>query len=102
MRFPNGAVAAAALVLVAALAAVAVGCAKPRPCTIIPMQLDLVRYDAKQVEKQVTAKEGEVSSLQANVDMARTRLTQLEQEEAELNKAIAAARADSAAKGRKK
>jgi septal ring factor EnvC (AmiA/AmiB activator) len=96
MRFYNGAVLAAALALTVG------GCAKPRPCTIIPMQLELVRYDSEQIEKQVTAKVSEVASLQSNIDMARTRLSQLEQETADLEKVIEAAKADSSAAGRKK
>jgi hypothetical protein len=96
MRFQYGAVLAAALALTAG------GCAKPRPCTIIPMQLELVRYESDQVEKQVTAKAAEVASLQSNIDMARTRLVQLGQEASDLEKAIAEAKADSVAAGRKK
>lgn len=96
MRFHNGATVAAALVLAT------VGCAKPRPCAIIPMQLELVRFQMRQLDKQVGAKTGEVTSLHANVDMARTRFTQLQQESAELEKAIEAAKADSSATGRKK
>jgi hypothetical protein len=96
MRLRNGAV------LVAALALVVGGCAKPRPCVIIPRQLELARYEADQLDKLVTAKAGEVSSLQGNLDMANTRLAQLQQESADLDKVIAAAKADSAAAGRKK
>lgn len=89
-------------VLVAALALMVGGCAKPRPCTIIPMQLELVRYESDQIEKQVTAKAAEVASLQSNIDMARTRLVQQEQEAGDLEKKIAAAKADSSAARRKK
>ena len=96
MRFQYGAVLAAALALTAG------GCAKPRPCTIIPMQLELVRYESDQIEKQVTTKAAEVASLQSNIDMARTRLVQLEQEAGDLEKVIEAAKADSSAAGRKK
>jgi predicted nucleic acid-binding Zn-ribbon protein len=66
------------------------------------MQLGLVRYESEQIEKQATAKAAEVASLQSNIDMARTRLAQLEQEAADLEKAIDAAKADSSAAGRKK
>lgn len=95
MRFLYG------TVLVAALALTAGGCAKPRPCTIIPMQLELVRFESNQLDKQVATKAAEVTSLQSNIEMARTRLVQLEQEAADLEKVIAAAKADSSAKGRK-
>jgi hypothetical protein len=96
MRFHNG------VVLAAVLALTAGGCAKPRPCTIIPMQLELVRFESEQLEKQVTTKVAEVSSLRSNIDIARTRLSQLEQEAVDLEKVIEAAKADSVAKGRKK
>lgn len=89
-------------VLAAALALTAGGCARPRPCTIIPMQLELVRYESDQIEKQVTGKAAEVKSLQSNIDMARTRLVQLEQEAGDLEKVIEAMKADSSAAGRKK
>jgi hypothetical protein len=96
MRFRIGAILAAALALSVG------GCAKPRPCTIIPMQLDLVRFEAGQLQKQVDAKVAEVASLKSNIDIARTRLTELEQEAADLQKVVDAAKADSAAAGRKK
>jgi hypothetical protein len=96
MRFHYGAVLAAVLALTAG------GCAKPRPCTIIPMQLELVRYESDQIEKQVTTKAAEVASLQSNIDMARTRLAQMEQEASDLEKTIAAAKADSVSARRKK
>jgi predicted nucleic acid-binding Zn-ribbon protein len=66
------------------------------------MQLELVRYESDQIEKQVTAKAAEVASLQSNIDMARTRLVQQEQEAGDLEKKIAAAKADSSAARRKK
>jgi hypothetical protein len=96
MKFPNGAVLAAVLVLTVG------GCAKPRPCLIIPRQLEMARYESDQLDKQVAAKAEVVTSLQGNVDMARTRLAQLEQEAADLEKVLAEAKADSATSGRKK
>lgn len=96
MRFYCGAALAVVLALTAG------GCAKPRPCTIIPMQLELVRYDTAQLDKQVATKTAEVTSLQSNLEMGRTRLAQLEQESSDLQKAIDAAKADSSAAGRKK
>jgi prefoldin subunit 5 len=66
------------------------------------MQLELVRYESDQIEKQVTGKAAEVKSLQSNIDMARTRLVQLEQEAGDLEKVIEAMKADSSAAGRKK
>jgi hypothetical protein len=96
MRFRMAAVAAAALVLVAG------GCAKPRPCLIIPRQIEMARYDVTQAEKRVSERTTEVQNLQGNIEMNRTRLGQLEQEASDLQKAIDAAKADSIARGGKK
>jgi hypothetical protein len=66
------------------------------------MQLELVRYESDQIEKEAAAKAAEVASLQSNVDMARTRLAQQQQEASDLEKMIEAGKADSSAAGRKK
>jgi hypothetical protein len=92
------------LVLVLPVLAVlgSAGCAHPRPCLVIPKQIELATYARDQVRTQVDAKTAEVSRSKENLDMARTRLTQMEQEKAELEKTLAQQAADSAAAGRKK
>ncbi len=96
MRLRMGAALGAALVLVVG------GCAKPRPCTIIPMQLELVRFDTEQLEEQVATKVAEVNSLRSNLEIATTRMAQMEQEATDLEKAIGEIEGDAGAAGRKK
>lgn len=74
------------------------GCAKSRPCLIIPMQLNLAQSDMKTFEKQVADKQADVDRMKNSLEMARTRLQQLHDEEAELQRLITGAKADSARK----
>jgi len=81
------------------------GCAsQPRPCVIIPMQLKMAAYDRDQIKAQVDAKMSEVKRTKENLDLATTRLQQMEQERDDLLKTVQQQAADSAAaatKGKK-
>jgi hypothetical protein len=83
--------AAAALLLLGA------GCARTRPCLIIPMQLDLARHDRDELRSMVDSKQSEVNRTKENLDLSVTRLQQMQQEQDDLKKAIAQQAADSAA-----
>ena len=86
----------------AALCLLVLGCGPaPKPCLIIPMQLQMARYDRDQIKTQVDAKMTEVKRSQENLDLAKTRLTQMEEERDELMKIVQQQAADSAAKGKK-
>jgi peptidoglycan hydrolase CwlO-like protein len=74
------------------------GCAGTRPCLTIPMQLKLAQSDVKGYEKQVADKQADVDRMKSSLDMAQSRLQQLHDEEAELQRLIEAAKADSARK----
>lgn len=78
------------------------GCGRPRPCLVIPMQLELARTDRDQVREQVRTKEGEIERLSESVEITRKRVEQLRQEQADLGRALDQQAADSvAAAGRK-
>ena len=96
MRTWFGPVAGAALLLLGC------GCASTRPCMIIPMQLSMARFDRDQEKDLVDAKQAEVNRAKENLDLARTRLQQLQQERDELQKTVDQQAADSAsARGKK-
>ncbi len=74
------------------------GCAhNAQPCLIIPAQLDLAQSAVKSVSTDVSSKQGEVSRSQDNLNVTLGRVKQMEEQKADLEKAIAAGRADSAA-----
>ena len=77
------------------------GCARTRPCTIIPVQLELARHDRDRIKDQVEAKQAAVKTSRDNLDLARARLQQMEEQRADLEKALASEKADSAASRRK-
>jgi hypothetical protein len=62
------------------------------------MQLKLAQAEADAYEKQVLEKQADVDRLANSLEMATTRLQQLREEEAELQRLIEAAKADSAQK----
>jgi len=70
--------------LSAALLLVGGGCARSRPCVVIPMQLRLAQQTADSYQAQVTAKQAEIDRAVSGLGMAEERLKQLEAEEAEL------------------
>jgi hypothetical protein len=74
------------------------GCAQTHPCLIIPMQLKLAQSTVDDYQKQITEKQADVDRMKSGMDMARTRLQQLKDEESELLRLISAAKADSARK----
>ena len=88
---------AALLVLLAA------GCASTKPCMVIPRQLELAQHERDTMKQLVDAQQAEVNRSKENLDLAKTRLQQMEQERDELQKAIVQQAADSAAaRGKKK
>jgi hypothetical protein len=62
------------------------------------MQIRLAQSDVDEYTKQVGEKLADVERAKNNVGMAETRLTELQSEEAELERLIAGAKADSARK----
>jgi hypothetical protein len=79
------------------------GCAGSKPCTVIPMQLELARNDRDALRTQVEGKATEIKRLSESLDMSSKRLEQLRQERDELLRVIEQQTADSAAAaGRKK
>jgi hypothetical protein len=97
MKFRIGAYAATALLVLAA------GCASQQACQVIPKQLELARFERDQVKAMVDAKQADVARYQDSMELAKTRLSQMEQEKADLEKTLAQQKADSiAAAGRKK
>ena len=71
------------------------GCARSRPCLTIPMQIKLAQSDLQAVSKQVADKQADVDRMKNSLEMARTRLQQLHDEEAELQRLISGSKADS-------
>jgi hypothetical protein len=89
-------------IVAAAVLLLVLGCARPRPCVIIPMQLDLAKSSRNQVQAQVTTKEEEIKRLSESVEIASRRLDQLRQERDDLKRVMDQQVADSlAAVGRK-
>ncbi len=85
-----------------ALLALSWGCAPSRPCQVIPKQLELARYNRDQVRVQLDQKAADVARAKESLDLAQTRLQQMVDEQAELEKAVAQQAADSAAAARRK
>lgn len=96
MRMRIGPLAGAALILLAG------GCAGPRLCQVIPMQIQMASYDRDQMQSLVDAKQAEVNRTKENLDLARTRLDQMKQERDDLRRAVGSEAADSAAARGKK
>ena len=82
MRMRIGPLAGAALILLAG------GCAGPRLCQVIPMQIQMASYDRDQMQSLVDAKQAEVNRTKENLDLARTRLDQMKQERDDLRRAV--------------
>jgi hypothetical protein len=82
----------------AVLLLVAAGCAPSRPCQVIPMQIEIARYTRDQLQTQVDEKKADVARSKDNLELARTRLEQMQQEKADLEKEVADS---AAAPGRK-
>jgi len=73
------------LALGAALALAVGGCSGSRPCLVIPMQLRLAQDTVDEIQKQVAAKQADIDRATNSLEMAESRLRQLEEEQAQLD-----------------